>query len=240
LNFLRLIRIQNLIIIALAQFLIRYCLIFPAYKVSFNVTGNFPDHLSLIYFCLLVASTLLIAAGGNIINDTTDTVTDEYNKPGANTIGRSISTEKANKIAILFFGTGIILGFITAMKIGKPIMGMVQVFSAVSLYLYSSYYQKKVLSGNILIAFLSALSLLIVGLFEPDFYPNFLYLLWYVSFAFGISLVRELVKDIEDLDGDEKAQYITFAVRYGKKKAQYLASALTILNLVLIDYILYS
>jgi 4-hydroxybenzoate polyprenyltransferase len=238
LNFLRLIRFPNLVILFLSQVLVRYCIIIPAYKISYLVTGEFPEHLSKFYFGLLSLSTLLIAAGGYIINDIFDQTTDGYNKPGKNQINRLLKEKTAFYLSYFFFGTGIVLGFIVALHIGKPLMGMIQVFSAFSLYMYSSFYQKRVLSGNLLIAFLTSLAILIIGLYEPNFYPNFIYIIWYAGFAFTLSFIREVVKDMEDLDGDEKAQYLTYPVRYGIKSAKRLAFALTVIHTLLITYVL--
>lgn len=234
----KLIRLPNLLILFLTQALIRYCIILPAFQVSYNVTGEYPEHLSPLYFSLLCLSTLFIAAGGYIINDIFDQTADEYNRPGKNVIGKKISEKSAYTLSYALFGTAILLGFITAFHIGKPVMGLIQVFSAFSLYMYSSYYQKRILSGNLLIAFLSSLSLLIVGLYEPNFYPNFMYLLWYAGFAFTVSLTRELIKDMEDVQGDEKAQYITFPVRFGIKAGKRTGLVFVLLNILLLSYIL--
>ncbi len=237
---LRLIRLPNLLIIVAAQFLVRYCLILPAYKISFNYTEVFPDHLSRLQFLLLLFSTLFIAIGGYIMNDYYDVETDRHNKPGKNVVGKLITEKTAYILSLAFYLIGCLIGFYISFQINHPKMGMAQVFSAVSLYMYSAYYQKRVLSGNFLIAFLSALSLLIVGLYEPDFYPNFIYLIWFAAFSFSVTLLRELIKDIEDLDGDEKAQYKTFPIRFGVKKAKQLGLVLVAFNLLLLFGILYS
>ena len=83
--------------IALTQFLVRYCLIIPAFIVEYKVLDVFPDHLSKLQFLLLTASTVLIAAGGYIINDIHDTSIDQDNKPGKNKINNGISESAALK-----------------------------------------------------------------------------------------------------------------------------------------------
>lgn len=211
----------------------------PAFVVSRSVTGEFPSHLSKLHFSMLCISTILIAAAGYILNDIFDRKTDEINKPGYNQIGRLITEKSAQLLVKILFALGIVLGFYIAYVIDKPFMGLIQVFSAASLYMYSSFYQKRVLSGNILIALLTALSLLTVGLFEPNFYPNFIYLLWYAGFAFTLTLVREVVKDMEDIAGDAEAQYETFPVRYGIKAGKRLALFFILLTIAWLIYILY-
>ena len=240
LSFLRLIRFSNLCIIALTQILIRYCIILPAFETESIITGEYPSHLSNAYFILLLFSTLFVAAGGYIINDLFDVDSDAINKPGKNIIEKLISAKAAKILFFSFSIIGIVIGFYLAWKIDRLIMGSIHVFSAVSLWMYSSYYKKRFLSGNILIAFLSSLSLLIVGLFEPEFYRNFIYLLLYAGFAFFISLIREIIKDMEDLDGDEQTQCKTIPVRLGLPKTKKVLYVLIVLTTTLLISVLFN
>ncbi len=239
LGFLRLIRLTNLLLIALSQVLIRYCIILPAFETESIITGEFPVFLSMIDFSLLVFSTLLVAAGGYIINDLYDIDTDAINKPGKNLIGKLISERTAKSLFFIFSITGIIIGFYLAWKIDKWLMGSIHVFTAVSLWMYATYYKKKFLSGNILISFLTALSLLLVGLFEPEFYRNFIYLFVYAGFAFSITLLREVIKDMEDIDGDERTLCKTLPVRLGLDKSKIIVYLLILMIVLLLTYVLY-
>lgn len=237
--FLKLIRWPNLLMIAITQFLVRYCLIMPAFIVEYKVLDVFPEHLSKLQFLLLTASTVLIAAGGYIINDIYDTSIDHDNKPGKNKINNGISESVALKYYYVLTTIGILAGFIVAFSIGKFSLGFVPLFAAISLYMYSTFYKKRFLSGNLLIAALSSLSVLIVGLFEPEFYKSIIYLLWYAVFAFEISLIREIIKDIEDMDGDEKAQSKSLPILYGIKKTKAVLYGLTIFMAATILHVLY-
>jgi len=238
LAFLRLIRFPNLIIIAASQALVRYCLIMPAYQTAYNNIEIFPPHLSKMDFMLLVCSTLLIAAAGNIINDVFDVISDGINKPGKNSIGKLISSETATRLFYIFSATGIAIGFYLAFKIEKPVMGFINVFAAGSLWMYSSYYKKRLLTGNILIAILAGLALLIIGLYEPEFYPNITYLLIYCGFAFAVTLIREIIKDMEDIDGDERTQCKTLPVIVGIKKTKTVVLILIIVTIALVGWVL--
>lgn len=239
-SFLRVIRFPNLIIIALSQFLVRYCLIIPAFQTQYNYTNYFPSHLSKLQFSLLVLSTVLIAAAGNIINDVFDIYTDDINKPGKNLIGKLISADAAKNLFYVLCSIGIIIGFYLAFKIGKPVMGFIQAFAAGSLWMYSTYYKKKVLAGNILVALLSALVLLLVGFFEPEFYPNIIYLLIYSGFAFAISLIREIIKDMEDLEGDERTQRKTLPVLAGIGRSKIVVLVLLFATVAALAFVLYT
>jgi len=225
--------------IILTQYLVRYCIILPAFETESLITGEYPTHLNDLNFLLLVLSTVLIAAGGYIINDVYDVETDAINKPGKNIVGSLISSRTATIVFLSLSLSGIVIGFYIAWLSGILIMAGIQIFTAISLWMYASYYKRRFLSGNMLISFLTALSILITGLYEPEFYRNFSYLLIYAIPAFGITLVREVIKDMEDLDGDERTQCKTIPVRLGLKKTKGVVQLLILINVILIFCILY-
>ena len=238
LSYLRLIRFPNLLIIMLSQVLVRYCLILPAFKTEYFITEIFPNYLSNLNFYILVASTLTIAVGGYIINDYFDIHIDEINKPGKNIIEKNLSKKMAMSLYIVLSSIGILSGFYVAFRISKPELGLLQMFSVASLWMYSSFYKRRFLSGNLIISLLSALSLLIIGLFEPSFYKNFVFLTWFAIPAFLLSLIREIIKDIEDIDGDELSQCKTVPIVLGIAKTKKIILILIILLVAYITYIL--
>ena len=211
----------------------------PAFTVEYKVVDVFPNHLSKLLFSLLTFSTVLIAAGGYIINDIYDTSIDKDNKPGKNKINNGIAEASALKLYYALTSVGVLFGFIVAISIDKFSLGFVPLFAAISLYMYSSFYKKRFLDGNILIATLSALSVLIVGLFEPEFYRSIIFLMWYVVFAFEISLIREIIKDIEDIDGDEKSQSKSLPILYGIKKSKIVIYGLILFMIASIAHVLF-
>ena len=168
-----------------------------------------------------------------------DIYTDEINKPGKNIIGKKIQESTAKNIYYVLSIAGVIIGIYLAWKIGKPVMAFVQFFAAVSLWIYSSFYKRRFLAGNILISLLTSLSLSVVGLFEPEFYRNFIYLFIYALFAFSVSMIREVIKDMEDVDGDERTQCRTIPVRLGMEKSKKIIYLLIFLTIILIAFILW-
>ena len=235
---LRIFRPLNLFMIALIFFLVRYCIIMPAFITEYNNTGQFPTHMTKLEFSVLLFATLMIAAGGYIINDVFDIHIDAVNKPGKNIIEKSFSIESARLTAIILFTIGSITGIILSFRLHVTAMGLLLPFSAVSLFMYSSHFKRRLLIGNFIIALLGGLSVLITALFEPQFYPNIQFVLVYAVFAFFISLIREIIKDAEDVDGDEMAQCKTFPILYGTGKTKLLLSLLITLNLAVICYYL--
>lgn len=238
--FIRLIRFPNLLMIVLTQFLVRYCIIIPAFQTEYNATGEFPAHLSKLDFALLVLSTLCIAAAGYIINDIFDITADEVNKPNSVYIEKKISEKIARRIYYVLNAIGILIGIYLSFKIQHPVMSLVQIFVVASLWMYSSYYKRRVLSGNLIISLLSALVLIVVGLYEPEFYRNFVFLFCYACFAFLVTLSREIIKDMEDVDGDEKAQYKTLPVRFGINKSKLAVYFTILLTGALISFTFYT
>ena len=205
-KYLKLIRYQNLLLIALMQLVFRY---------GFLKHQNLPLALNEWQFVLLVLATVLIAAAGYVINDIMDQETDSINKPEKVIIGKSISEETAYNI---YFGlniVGMLIGYYLADYVNKTSFFGVFIISSALLYLYATSFKQIAVAGNFIVALILALSVIVVGMF--DVIPLFPYvsleqsvkmkvilsiLLDYAVFAFVINLMREMVKDAEDIDGD--------------------------------------
>ncbi|QXP59504.1 geranylgeranylglycerol-phosphate geranylgeranyltransferase [Olleya sp. HaHaR_3_96] len=247
---LQLIRFKNLLLIALVQLLIKYAL-FPS--LSMNINGNelfVSTSLTHFEFLLLMLSTLCIAAGGYIINDIYDIEADAINKPDKQIIGKAITEEKGYNFYMAFTVVGVILGFYLSNLVGESRFFGIFVIIAALLYIYATFLQRMLLVGNIVISMLVGLSLIIVGIFEllpaitleNSFLQTSMFevLFDYAVFAFIITLIREIVKDIQDVDGDYKAQLKTLPIVIGKNRAAKTAFGLTILAILLLVYYLVS
>lgn len=240
-HFLNLIRWKNLIMIALVQFLIKYALLLPFFE-SHGVTTT----LKPFGFTILVIATLLIAAGGYIINDIYDIETDTINRPDKRIIGKHISEKSALTLFIILNVIGVGLGFYLSNGIGKSGFSIIFIIASALLYIYSSYLKQLPLIGNIVVSLIVALSLITVGVFEllpaiTDLNKLaqttfFEIILDYAIFAFMINLIRELVKDIEDIDGDHKAGMQTLPIILGRNRTNKIVFAFTIIALLTIVY----
>lgn len=234
---LNLIRYKNLLLIILVQLLIRFALFEPfQVDVKLNTLG----------FALLIIATVCIAAAGNIINDIYDIETDTINKPNKVIVGKSISESAAFNLFLILNIIGVGLGFYISHSIGKsPFFSIFVVISA-ALYVYASFLKRTPLMGNILISILVAMSILIVGIF--DLIPAitevnrstqitfFKILIDYAVFAFLINLVREMIKDIEDVDGDYNAQMNTLPIIIGRERAKHIALIISLLPIAAVIY----
>jgi len=197
----RLTRFWNLVIIGLAQYFTALLLI--------SRTTLYDEKL-----LLLSISTVLLAAAGYIINDYYDVKIDLINKPDRVVIGKSI----ARRFAILFHTAlsflGIGLGFLINWK-----MGVINFLSAFLLWFYSNYLKRLPFVGNFTVALLTGLAIELV---------NFLYdvnnqlVTIYALFAFFMTLIREIIKDMEDLKGDNSFGCKTLPIIWGIRKTKLL------------------
>ena len=228
--FLKLIRWPNLVFIALTQFLFYYCIGNYAYG---NNSHNLDAHqfLSDRLFLALVTSSIFIAAGGYIINDYFDLQIDSINKPEKIFIEKMIKRRWAIVWHLILSVIGILLSGYISYKTGKWIIGIANAATVLLLWLYSTTFKKKLLIGNIIIALLSAWVVIVVYFFKgatllsfegwnAETYPfnvrRFYKLtILYAGFAFIISLIREVLKDLEDKTGDAQFNCKTMPIQWG-------------------------
>ncbi len=202
------------------------------------------------HYLLLVVSTVSIAAGGYIINNIFDVATDHENKPQNVIIGKHISESKAYTFYFIFTVIGVFIGFYLSNVIGKPGFAALFIIIAATLYLYATSLKQSLLIGNIIVALLLSLSILIIGLF--DLYPVtnpenrsvmgllFMILLDYAIFAFMINFIREIVKDLEDIDGDKSQGMNTLPIVLGISKTTKLVLGLSLIPIFCILHYLNS
>ncbi|MFI5221568.1 MAG: geranylgeranylglycerol-phosphate geranylgeranyltransferase [Bacteroidia bacterium] len=215
--FFKLIRGGNLLIMLLTMLFTYYCL---------SGTNPLPGIFT-VQFLLLEFSILLTAAGGYIINDYYDVKLDLINKPEKVIVGNEIPRRWAMMIHTVINFFAILFGITISLKVGIAIM----VCSAL-LYLYSVSLKKRFLSGNILVAVLCAFLIFILRLYNKSL-PLPL-IIAYSVFAFIITLIREIIKDTEDMEGDRSFQCKTLPIVLGIKKTKQVLLFLIVLFLILL------
>ena len=237
--FLSLIRFKNLLMIGLIQIVLKFFLI-NAYLIS--------SALSDINFSIYLLSLISIVAGGYIINDIYDLETDKINKPNSRIINKKISTQSATKAYYILNLIGIMSGFYAAYQVNKLWLGFIFIFFTYSLREYSKKYKTTFLIGNLQVAFLTALSIITLALFDlvPKSITNengskmiFHIIILYAGFSFIISLIREIIKDLEDVKGDKKIGANTLAINYGLTKTKKLTTTLIFIPIFGIAYFQY-
>lgn len=229
-QFLKLIRLPNLLIIAASQYLLRYFIIQPLLEAK-----GFELAMQHLDFFLLSLSTVLIAAAGYVINDYFDLKIDRINKPDKIIIGRHIKRRVAMGSHIVMNSLGFILGGYVAYKVGNITLIFIHLFAIISLWYYSTHFKFSLLAGNLIISLMAALVPLLVGLYEVPllnaylqemysqmlkaFNFNFNYVAYwtigYAIFAFLMTMPREITKDIMDLEGDKAYGANTLPISWG-------------------------
>jgi 4-hydroxybenzoate polyprenyltransferase len=212
-NYLKLVRYPNLLIIVFTQYAMRWGIVEPMLEVN-----DFSLQLSSLNFFFLVLATVCLTAAGYVINDYFDTHTDFLNRPKKVLVGTKIHRRAAMMFHIILNIVGVGFGVYVSFVIDLPIFGLVFLLVSGILWFYSTTYKRQFLVGNILVALLTALVPLMVVLFEipelneaykdtllrhnSDFMYIFYWVLAFSFFAFITNLMREIVKDAQDFEGD--------------------------------------
>lgn len=223
--FFRLIRWPNLVFIVVTQFLFYYSIISPIIKIPIESNFTFQN------FIFLVISSILIAAAGYIINDYFDLNIDKINKPQKLVVEKIIKRRWTILLHILVSLIGIIVGFYIDFNAGTYWIGVSNVVCVFLLFGYSVSLKKKLLIGNVLISALTSWVIIVVFLsYENTFHSRAIadlvnnlpitsrlikIAVLYAGFAFIISLIREVIKDLEDREGDEKYGCKTMPIVWG-------------------------
>ena len=238
-HFLRLIRPINLVIVALTMYGIGW--------YFEGIYGVDPEYgLFSATYTWLVASTVMIAAAGNIINDYFDVRADRINKPDRLIIGKHVK----RRVAIVSHWGFNLVAFSIAIYLSWTLETFwylfIHVLTINLLWFYSTYLKRRFLIGNIVIAALTGLVTILVGFYFHQLYnlkevqqtPETLfpfhqyegsnYILWLsfglASFAFILNLAREIVKDMEDVEGDKKLSAKTLPIVLGYTKTKWIAA----------------
>ncbi|MFK5959056.1 MAG: geranylgeranylglycerol-phosphate geranylgeranyltransferase [Lutibacter sp.] len=238
LAFLKLIRWQNLLLILYIQLVLKL-LVFSSFEVA--------TELSLFQFIILSSAILLITAAGYIINDMLDLKTDLVNKPEKVIVSKQFSIEKSKQLYLWVNSVGLILGIGLSLQIEKPQFSFIFIGVSILLYYYSKKFKAMPLVGNFIVSFLIAFSIFVIWVMDMDrtiqtgaqqLVEKLIFGL--TLFAFLLNLIRELVKDIEDVNGDYSLNMNTLPILIGKKRVRILASFICILTIGLLVFLIIS
>jgi 4-hydroxybenzoate polyprenyltransferase len=217
-SWLKLTRFGNLVIIGFAQYF----------------TAGFLIGKETIYdyrLFLLSVSTVLIAAAGYIINDYYDVKIDYINKPERVVIGKSITRRFAILFHVLLSVVGISIGFYLSLWLAA-----INLLSVFLLWIYSKNLKRLPFVGNITVALLTALAIYVVDVL---YRTQSSLVIIYAVFAFFMTLVREIIKDVEDLKGDNTFGCKTLPIVLGIRKTKmiiYIIIVLFSISVVVLNY----
>jgi 4-hydroxybenzoate polyprenyltransferase len=250
--FFSLVRWPNLLITGLTVFALKYFVFKTAVLQYFSASS---PQLNGLHVLLLAISIMLIAAAGYIINDVNDIKEDAINKPEKQIVGKNISVKSAKLLFYLLNAVGIILAGWIGKQLGNYQLAIPHVVASALLWVYSVYLSKSTLVGNLVVAVVSALVPLTYFLFES--YPYIIeyklvllevykttlggpvrvllnFCLGLSIFAFLLSLVREIIKDIQDEKGDARNAGKTLPIVLGANTAKNIAISINTGTILLV------
>ncbi len=241
LSFLQLIRWKNLVILTATLLII---------KIGFinQFTANYA--FDTLRFFIFLLSSVFITAAGFIINDIQDIETDQINKPTKVFVGKIFSISQSYNWYIIFNVLGVLMGFYLANYLQKPIFSSVPIIISFLLYFYSTTLKKWPFIGNLVVAFLISFSILSLAFFDLILQVKlndlgFHFMLFEIIFefsifAFIINLNREIVKDLEDVEGDKLMQMNTLPILIGLKYTKIIIAFLTLILLIALVFFISS
>lgn len=244
-NWLRLIRYKNLLIVFLTQLLVWYCLVYSSRDIL-QISAEYKDWIaggwnhyltplqSFLYFLHISGSTVLIAAAGYIINDYFDLKIDLINRPEKMILEKRIPLRTAIIAHSLFNVIGFFMAAVLARTAGHYEWLLIQLACTLLLWFYSTHFKRQFVIGNVVVALLTALTIVVLLVYAPGMwlrlsgYPAVLHPwgkqavinpVWmcygYTFFAFVTTWMREIVKDMEDYKGDAEEGCVTMPIKMG-------------------------
>lgn len=236
-NYFNLVRPKNLAFIVIFYIVIRF-----GFLAQQGITLGLTD----IEYVFFILSMVCLAAAGYVINDIMDYEADVVNKPEQVIVRKKISEKAAYNFYVLLNIVGVSIGFYLSHAIEKSNVFILFILIASLLYFYSAQLKKVLIINNLVVAFVMFLSVMMVVVM--DLYPKlaiysfeglsvfFDIILDYAWFAFYITLIREIIKDLEDEVGDRELSYVTFPIYFGQKVTHIIVGILFTLLLVFLFY----
>ncbi len=207
-------RPNNLLMIVFAMF---------AFRFGFAHTAAPADFTQWMQFLGMMMTIVLLTAGGNFINDYFDVRVDRINKPNAVYVETKVKRRVVILAHIITTTLGILISFFVGKSMHSYLPFVVAIAVSIALGLYTPFFKKRVLSGNLLVSLcIGMIPLWSVWPQLSNLHIGFWTLVFSV-FAFSVNFSREIVKDIEDADGDAAENYKTLPVVMGTQTARIYA-----------------
>ena len=245
----KLVRWSNLLFLAALLWLMEKWVATPIL-----VKAYFGEQLPWYILLLLILATVLIAAGGYVVNDYFDVKIDRINRPDEVIVTRSVSKPAAMRLSWMLSGVGILCGIVAALLLRSFTLGIIFVMVPGLLWFYSSSYKRLFMVGNLTIALLSGLAPLVIAVANVALLHlryevimpyttlgNDLYM-WlggFAVFAFLLTWIREIIKDLQDQMGDRELECHSMPVVWGEKGTKIFVTVLIVGTLALIGHVWY-
>ena len=248
--YLQLLRVGNLAFLAILLYVMEAWVATPLLQ-----RAMFQPLMPWWVLTLLILSVVCIAAGGYVINDYFDVKIDRINRPNDMVVTRVISREAAMNWFYVLTAIGMVAGLAVAWWARSWNLLFIYIVIPGLLWFYSASYKRMLLVGNLIVAFISALVPLLVAIINADYLKHlysealaytpivgqlFVWLSGFALFSFLLTWAREVVKDIEDIEGDREMECRTLPIVWGDKVAKIIATILLVVIAILIVYMLFA
>ena len=245
----RLVRWSNLLFLAALIWLMEKWVAVPILnKVAFG------EQLPWYVLVLILLATVFIAAGGYVINDYFDVKIDRINRPDEVIVTRTITKPAAMRFSLWLSGIGIVCGLIAAILLRSMTLGILFVLVPGLLWFYSSSYKRLFMIGNLIIALLAGLTPMLVAManvaqlklyyatilpYTPLEHDLYAWIGGFALFAFLLTWIREIVKDMQDQMGDRELECHSMPVVWGEKWTKIFVTSLIIFTIAVIGHLWY-
>ena len=245
--YIRLVRGGNLLFLAMLLYVMEKWVAVPLLHHQL-----FPEQLPWWVLLLLIVATTFIAAGGYVINDYFDIKIDKINRPDRQVIPDIVSKDVAMKMFYVLTIAGVAAGITVSIWAHSWILALVFLIIPGLLWFYSASYKRQFLVGNIVVAFTTAVAPLLVAITNVDYLTHlyretlvystivkdmYIWVGCFALFAFILTFAREIVKDMEDKEGDCEYECRTLPIRYGDVVSKVIVTILMVVVMVMVCYL---
>ena len=245
--YLKLLRVGNLAFLAALLYVMEKWVALPLLHLE-----KFQEQMPWWILTLLIVSVVCVAAGGYVINDYFDVKIDRINRPDDLIVTRIISRDAAMHWFQVLTVIGIAAGLTVAWWARSWNLLFIYVVIPGLLWFYSASYKRMLLVGNLIVAFISALVPLLVAIINADYLKHlyndalaytpivgqlYVWLGGFALFSLLLTWAREVIKDIEDLEGDREMECRTMPIVWGENVSKVVVTILVLATMLLISYL---
>lgn len=246
-DIMRLVRWSNLLFLAALVWVMEKWVATPIL-----VKAAFGEQLPGYMLLLIILATVLIAAGGYVINDYFDVKIDRINRPDEVIVTRSISKPAAMRLSMILSGIGIACGIAVAVVLKSLTIGILFVLIPGLLWFYSSSYKRLFMIGNLIIALLAGVTPIVVAMtnvavlqlryetilpYTTLVHDIYAWLGGFALFAFLLTWIREIIKDMQDQMGDRELECHSMPVVWGEQWTKVFVTGLIVITLAIIGHL---
>lgn len=247
-DYLRIIRPGNLCFVAALMWVMEKWVAVPVLQSYWHLPEQLPTWILL----LMIMATVLIAAGGYVINDYFDIKIDRINRPESLIVTNTISKQQSMRYFQVLTAVGVVAGLVAAYFCQSTSLAVVYILVPGLLWFYSASYKRQFIIGNLIISFAASLTPLLVAMANDSYMQNlygevivdlgispslYLWIGGFVVFAFVFTWLREVVKDLQDQQGDRELECHSLPIVLGENVTKIIVTIVLLLAMVALGWL---